>query len=780
MTDDKPGRIALLVDGLDVRTLPLTAREGFVLSRIDGYTMVRDIAGMCGLDTEAAYDVIDHLVALGAVRWKDAIQGMPQTPPFGVPASPVQPVLAPPPAKGPARARTVPPPAGHELGLYPPGLLEEDVEIEFERRREILDTYFRLDKITLYTLLGVTDQAERKDIRGAYFELSKRFHPDTMFRKRLGSYKPKMEAIFKKLTEAYDILSKPATRNGYDEYLKISHVTKTTERELHEGDRFAKLEARKSVIPLGGVSEIPMDGSFGYADFAGSATSSTPPGRTSSEMRRERALNKLERGLSSAPPPPAESSPAIAVPVMSAEQIPPPSVPPPPVSLPMPPSVAPRPQAPQRSLPPRPMPPQGRTNPSVPAAARAPIAPALPAAPVAASPVAAAPVAAAPSLPAPPAMASMPAVLDPQHSSEGASMSIPMAARVPQPEPDAGRLGFLPPMPTAPKPAQFPDEHASSRGHGQPAFGNERTTATLPSTNLTTNDRPTVPNPNAAADAAAERFSQGGAGPRPSPFGNERPTAPGPNPAHFVMNDPTRPSGGGPSPAAFAGPRASMPPSSVGGSVPPAAARKSLAPGAAPRNSMPPADPKTAGQDLARQLAAVRGITGGMDPLTRHINNARAAEKAGNLVEAANTWRLATAVAPQRQDVQLELERIKRALALQMAPVYEKQAKYEEENGRWKEASNSWAAVCEGKGDDPYVLLRCVEAHLRAGAELRRAQKFATKIVELLPENAQAHATLARVFIAFGMKTNAKRELETAGKLDPTDEMVKTLLKQCS
>src|SRR5690606_289083 len=68
--------------------------------------------------------------------------------------------------------------------------------------------------------------------RTAYFQLSKVFHPDTMFRKRLGSYKAKMEAIFKRLTEAYEVLGKKRAREEYDRYLELADRTRQVEDVL--------------------------------------------------------------------------------------------------------------------------------------------------------------------------------------------------------------------------------------------------------------------------------------------------------------------------------------------------------------------------------------------------------------------------------------------------------------------------------------------------------------------------------------------------------------------
>ena len=94
--------------------------------------------------------------------------------------------------------------------------LDEDVDLEPERRRYILDAYAQLDRINHYALLGINRAADRKAIKDAYFRLAGLVHPDRYFGKNLGSYKPKMELLFTRITAAYETLSKNKTRAEYD------------------------------------------------------------------------------------------------------------------------------------------------------------------------------------------------------------------------------------------------------------------------------------------------------------------------------------------------------------------------------------------------------------------------------------------------------------------------------------------------------------------------------------------------------------------------------------
>lgn len=100
-----------------------------------------------------------------------------------------------------------------------PPELNEDVDLEMERRRYILEAYAQLDRIDHYALLGVNRAADKKAVKDAYFRLAGLVHPDRYFGKRLGSYKPKMELLFTRITAAYETLSKNKLRAEYDAQL---------------------------------------------------------------------------------------------------------------------------------------------------------------------------------------------------------------------------------------------------------------------------------------------------------------------------------------------------------------------------------------------------------------------------------------------------------------------------------------------------------------------------------------------------------------------------------
>ena len=106
--------------------------------------------------------------------------------------------------------------------------VESDIELDQERRAQV-DAYFSaIDGWDHYEALDVSREATREEIRKAYFALSKRFHPDTLFGKNLGPYKARMEAVFQRVTDAYEILGRTKKRYEYDRYLEArGEVTQT-------------------------------------------------------------------------------------------------------------------------------------------------------------------------------------------------------------------------------------------------------------------------------------------------------------------------------------------------------------------------------------------------------------------------------------------------------------------------------------------------------------------------------------------------------------------------
>lgn len=82
----------------------------------------------------------------------------------------------------------------------------DDLDLTPEQRQRIDALFARLGEMTHHEALGVEPTASRTAIRRAYFARAAEFHADKFFRKRIGTYRAKVDAISRRITEAYDAL----------------------------------------------------------------------------------------------------------------------------------------------------------------------------------------------------------------------------------------------------------------------------------------------------------------------------------------------------------------------------------------------------------------------------------------------------------------------------------------------------------------------------------------------------------------------------------------------
>ena len=196
MGKDELSVVPRLREGIDLIKTGLSVEEGFVASRIDGRSSIRDIAAMVGKPTEDTVRVLRRLAVAGVIRLGGGT------------------------GKDPAKAPTPAQVAGKtEYGrfIFPPALMNATCDLSEEERMRIIYFAENLDTWTYYEVLQINAKADARTIKRAYFKRSKEWHPDRFRRPNLGPFEPMLVRIFQEIQKAYRVLSDDKQRATYDE-----------------------------------------------------------------------------------------------------------------------------------------------------------------------------------------------------------------------------------------------------------------------------------------------------------------------------------------------------------------------------------------------------------------------------------------------------------------------------------------------------------------------------------------------------------------------------------
>ena len=154
--------------------------ESYILSRIESPTAASEIGALSGLNGVDARRAVCVLVAAGFLKLLDRDK------------------------------------------VEDEGVSSREADESLDRvREEVVRKLHFSSSADFYDVLGVTRHATTAEIKTAYYHLAKKYHPDR-YHQRDADLRNKLEALFAMITQAYDTLSQPAERAGYDERIRKS------------------------------------------------------------------------------------------------------------------------------------------------------------------------------------------------------------------------------------------------------------------------------------------------------------------------------------------------------------------------------------------------------------------------------------------------------------------------------------------------------------------------------------------------------------------------------
>ncbi|MFH1262566.1 MAG: DnaJ domain-containing protein [Pseudomonadota bacterium] len=217
----------LTLEGLEKAALE--PEEAFVLSRVNGTNTLTEIGQMLGYDTARVWNLLDRAAEAGIVG-------------VGEGRRPVAPKRA----KGSSILDQL-----DEEERSP-----ELSKIPRSQRNDIRLRHTNMVTQTHYEVLGVPRSSSFEWIKKKYLELVKEFHPDRFFGQELGHYKEKLEALFERITSAYDELSDPDRRRAYDESFEKGPKPKPSGKvQGPPRDLLSRMAAAKRHFEMGKTEE---------------------------------------------------------------------------------------------------------------------------------------------------------------------------------------------------------------------------------------------------------------------------------------------------------------------------------------------------------------------------------------------------------------------------------------------------------------------------------------------------------------------------------------------
>jgi len=182
----------------------LNPTESYIYSRIDTTIQINELAMSTGLPEEECRRAIVALITLGMVK----VEGKS--------------------AEG-----------DEPVDEDPTDKIAEDVS-------KLIHFFANAD---YYEVLGVTLRSPAGEIKSAYYTLAKKYHPDRFRQPEQAELRSKVEALFAKVTEAYETLSDTPKRAMYDDRLRKGTPKRDQAPSIPIGSK-APTAAHAAAVPM--------------------------------------------------------------------------------------------------------------------------------------------------------------------------------------------------------------------------------------------------------------------------------------------------------------------------------------------------------------------------------------------------------------------------------------------------------------------------------------------------------------------------------------------------
>jgi curved DNA-binding protein CbpA len=229
------GRVLCLAPDCDPASLRIDPAEGFLLSRIDGQTPWRFLREMGSMSPEEVDLCLEGWLARGILvvdeeksardRERRRVEVREESQRSRVDDAP-------------------PVPEGVDESA-----IEESLDLDEQTQRGILEFETTLGR-SYHEILGVPRNADARQIKRAYFKLSKDYHPDRYFRRQIGGYAARLDRIFKKITEAYELLSDPTTRVEVEKSLNAAPPREAAAKPDQKARPLTPIERLRQRMPF--------------------------------------------------------------------------------------------------------------------------------------------------------------------------------------------------------------------------------------------------------------------------------------------------------------------------------------------------------------------------------------------------------------------------------------------------------------------------------------------------------------------------------------------------